>query len=553
MTPRLSTFALAASLACAACSTQQGVQATQSSATAATQRAQLFADQARSRLNPSDAERERAQEVDAPWLAAKSVPLAREASLPAVLKQRLKLGEATPDALGRLKFTAITPECNPNTYTLVKLASCITAVTGLAVKVNEDALLARSGFGPRRSGAASAGPVAGATLSGGSASGQTEVLSVPLVNLELAALLDLADATFGVNHRINEAGAIEIYRLETRVLRLKALAQKVTNSVTTSAGFASESKTTYESTATDLIANIKASLLALGTVAGTVDINPDSKAVVVTDTPAAIARMEAFIESENKRLSRRVTLVFEELFVTASHTQDVSIDWSLLYSKLGGAQGLDMTLKSPASLANTNVGSVGIAVPTTGKLSGTTLVINALAQMGLQATVRSFPISTLNGNAQVFGLPTIFDYVAQVTNNAVSSTSGTVSAPTVTQKDDKYGVYLTVTPDAQDDGQILISLNMADRSGTLTPYTVQVAGAGTTVQQRNIQETNVSARTVLRAGVTQLIGGLNESVNTSTTRRLDDKAPLMLGGSDDVTQTKRNLILLVTAVAEDNI
>ena len=82
---------------------------------------------------------------------------------------------------------------------------------------------------------------------------------------------------------------------------------------------------------------------------------------------------------------------------------------------------------------------------------------------------------------------------------------------------------------------------------------MQVNGAGTTVQQRNIKEANLTARTVLRSGVTHLIGGLDETLSEGTSRRLDDNAPIVLGGSDATNQSKRHMVLLVTAIAEDSI
>jgi type IVB pilus formation R64 PilN family outer membrane protein len=490
----------------------------------------------------------RQQEVDAPWLAGKSVPLSRDLSLPPVLRTRLRLKENSVDALGRTKVTAITPECNPTTYTLQRLASCITALVGVPVRLKPDALLPASQFALRRAGT---GAAPAAASSGPSANQPTELLSVAPVDMDLNTLLDLADATWGVNHRVTETGTIEIFRLETRVLRLKALAQNVTNEVTSSAGFKEESKTTTKSTANDILVSMKTSLLAMGTVAGSVEVNADSKSVVVTDTPDSIARMEAYLETENKRLTRRVTLIFEELFVTNKHGREVSIDWSLLYKR--ASDGAGASISSPKSLVSTNPGSLGFSAAGNSQYTGSTAILQALDEMGLTVTRRTFPVSTLNGNAQTIGLPTVFDYVASVASNVSTSTLGSVSAPTITQKEDKYGVFLTVTPEAQDDGQILVSLNLADRTGTLTPYTVQVQGSGTTVQQRNIQEANLTGRTVVRTGVTHLIGGLDETVNGTSARRFDEKAPLVLGGSDSTNQASRRIILLVTAVAEDSI
>jgi len=143
--------------------------------------------------------------------------------------------------------------------------------------------------------------------------------------------------------------------------------------------------------------------------------------------------------------------------------------------------------------------------------------------------------------------------VQSVSSNTVTGTTGTVSAPTITQKEDRFGDFLSITPEAQDDGQVLLSLVMSDRSGTLTPYTVQVNGAGTTVQQRNIQEITSNGRTVIRAGVPHLFSMYEEKQSTSTGRRLDENAPLILGGSDLATQNRRHTFVIVTAEVKDNI
>ncbi len=484
------------------------------------------------------------QEVNEPWLAGKSVPLAREVALPAVLRSRLNVGTQGIELLGQAKVTIVSPECNPTTYTLQRLASCLMSLVGVPVHVAPEALQPSAQFALRRAGAGGSGAAANAAAQTG------PMLSVAPVEMELNTLLELADATWGVNHRVRENGTIDIYRLDTRVLHLKALAQKIPSSVTTSAGFKDESKTTYENTATDALSSMKASLMALGTLAGSVEVNADSKSVIVTDTPQAIERIEAYLESENKRLTRRITLVFEQLYVTSKQGRESAIDWNILHSKTNGATS---SWVSPGSLATDNAAKAAFAASTDGAYAGSSGFIKALDEMGMTVTRRTFPVSTLSGNAQTIGLPTIFDYVASVTSSTSSGTTGTFSAPTITQKEDKYGVFLTVTPEAQDDGQILIGLNLADRSGTLTGYTVQVNGAGTTVQQRNIKEANLTARTVLRSGVTHLVGGLDETLSEGASRRLDENASIILGGADATNQSKRHMLLLVTAIAEDSI
>lgn len=523
----------------AACGSMQAHQQVATKVDQATALAKSVTDQAVDKAIQRAVMVEKQQDVPAPWLAGKSVALAKEVTVPSVLRRRLNLVDgAGIDSLGKTRVTALSAECNPASYTITRLAACVTAYTGLPVRVKPDALLPASAFAMRSGTATAPANVAGAATT----------LSVAPVDMQLSTLLDMASAAWAVKYRLADDGAIEFYRTETKVLRLKALAQKVTNSVTSSTGFAAESKTTFDNTAVDVLASMRVSLLALGSVGGALDINPDSKAVIVTDTPEAIARIEAYLEAENKRLSRRVTMVVEELFVTDKNGKETSVDWSAIYNEVTSK----IALTSPASLVSSNVGSLGFTAAQSSGM-GSSVVLKALDQMGLSATRRSYPLSTTNGSSVTIGLPTIFDYVASVSSSAVTSTTGTVSAPTITQKEDKYGAFLTVTPEAQDDGQIIVSVNLADRSGTLTPYTVVVQGSGTTVQQRNIQEANLTTRTVMRSGTTHLIGGLDESQNDSTKRRVDVDAPMVLGGSDAVNQNKRRIILLMTAIIEDNI
>ncbi|TBR76996.1 MAG: hypothetical protein EPN64_04550 [Burkholderiaceae bacterium] len=529
----------AAVLTLSGCGTYQVKQDIKSTADSAEAAAKMQQDKVEQLTKSNGTTQDGSDDVSGPWLAAKSVPLARDVTLPPALRTDVKI-------------SAVSPQCMASSLSLETLASCITLATGIPVHVKPDALLPASMFATRDGGGAAAATPQTVSSRGGTAgsAAQGGGMAIGPVDIQLGKLLDLADAAWGVSHRLNDDGTIEIFRLETKVIRLKALAQKITNVVSTSAGFTDASKSTYSSTANDAMADLKETLLSMGTAAGSVVVNPDTQSVVVTDTVDAVNRMQKYIDSENKRLTRRVSLVVQELFVTNKDEGSDGVNWSILYDKLLGTAN---TVTSPTSVGNVNAGGVGFNVRGQGPFSGSSVLINTLNQMGMTVTERTFPLSTINGDTVTVGLPNLFDYVAQVSNTAVTSTTGTLSAPSITQKSDKYGAYLTVTPEAEDDGEVLAAINFEDRTGTLTPYTVEVGGSGTTVQQRNIQESTFSARTILRVGVTHLVGGLDEVSHNSTTARMDKGAPLILGGSDDANKSKRRIILLITAVSEDNI
>ncbi len=539
---------LSAALLLTACGTQQAYKQVSDKADAAQTRIDASAGQINSKVSNFKAISEAEDDVALPWLSGKSIPLSKDVTIPEPLRKNVKL-------------TTLQTGCTTN---LSSIAGCLSGLIRVPIRIKPDALMPLSAFIPRRSAAAGTGaaaalaPAAPTTTAAvvGTAQPQantqaaSQQFSLQAVEMPLNDLLTVIDSAFSVNHRLADDGAIEFYRLETKNLRLKAMAQTMTASSKLSTGFSDTSTTSFDIKSADPITTMRSTLLAMGTMAGDVMVSPDTKAVTVTDTPEAIARITAYLEEENKRLTRRVTLIVEEILVSRADLSQFSIDWTMVYGKLTGVAN---TFSSPATLVNANVGKIGWNTQGSGKAAGSGLLIQALNQQGLVAQVRSFPVSTLNGSPYSLSLPTIFDYVDKASTTVAASTTGTIITPSVSQASDKIGTYLTITPDSQDDGQILVSMKFENRSGTLVPYTLTSSGGSVTLQQRNIDEISSIAKTVLRVGVPTVFGGLSEIADESTQRRLGADAPILLGGSDNIKQNKRSLILVVTAIAEDGV
>ncbi|UUZ66550.1 hypothetical protein LP417_33910 (plasmid) [Polaromonas sp. P1-6] len=384
-----------------------------------------------------------------------------------------------------------------------------------------------------------------------SATPQNNIFNPQAADTPLVRLLDTIAVSYSVSYKLANDGVLEFYRLDSRTFRVKALAQKLSSRTLQSTGFDNNSQTIFEIKDSDALESIRKTILSMGTMAGSVTVSPETKAVIVTDTPESLDRIGRYLDDENKRLTRRVTLVVDQYYVNSKDKNEFSLDWNLVYGALGtGSTNRNFT--SPGSLASDTAGAFSLT-KTGGKFSGSNLLIKALNEQGLMVQHRSFPLSTQNGVPVSLGLPTIFDYVQEVTFTPIGSGSTTQAAPTVKQKEERIGTYLTVTPEAQDDGQVIVSANFQDRTGTLNPFTITAGGFSSTIQQRNIDELSNMVRTVVRVGVPTVIGGMSEVVDQSTARRLDDMAPIVLGGSDAVKRSKRSMILVVTAIAEDGV
>lgn len=530
----LSAVSTLAVLTISGCGTYEGKQDLKTTSSDATQRISAYATDSNNRAREVGANKFTGQDVAAPWLAGKSVPLSKEVSVPPQLRKNVRT-------------TVLSAEC-ANAVTLRVVASCITDSTGLAVRVKADAHLPASSFMPR--GGAPTGPILPTAPGAASNSAAfSRVFTPEAADIPLSKLLDTVSAVYGVSYRLTPDSALEFYRLDTRTFRIKSLAQRITSKTTQSTGFDNNSVTTFEIKDADAIDAIGKTITAMGTMAGTVNVSRETKTVTVTDTPEVLDSVAKYIEDENKRLTRRVTLVVDQIYVSDKDNRDFSLDWNLVYSSLN----IVGSNKAPSSLAPETAGVISLT-QNQGRFAGSGLLVKALSEQGLVVQKRSFPLSTQNGAPVSVGLPTIFDYVQEV--SFIQTNAGAVNsqaAPSVKQKEEKIGTYLTITPEAQDDGQIIISANFQDRTGILTPYTVQLGSNSTTIQQKNIDELSNIVRTVIRIGVPTVIAGLSESIDIGKERRLANGAPIIFGGADALKKQKRSMILVVTAVAEDGV
>lgn len=516
-----------------ACGSLQGLQKTRS----ATEQMQARAVQQLEKLVEGTLRATADHDVATPLVLGQSVALAREVTLPDSLRQGVKLdlyfkGAAEVDLPGA--------------------AIVLSRALGVPVYVRPDALLPMANFAWRTTGS-TAGPVAAASK------GLT--LNLQVGEIAGADLLDLI-CHQSANHWRFENGAVEIYRLVTRVLELRVQAAKYSVSTglgrtgTQGGSFESSSQTKVEHSGQDSVSELRAQVEAMLTRAGTAVLGSGS--LVVTDTADSVARIAEFVERENRALSRRVKLVFEAIEVASRDNSELGLNWDALYTRLAqgalpGPHNSTLSLQSPRTLASAN-GSVATAhYLDDSRFSGSSAVLNALAELGQVVNHTRVPMQTQNRRPVQYAVRTNFDYVSAIQVSTVASSAGTTTAPAITQKEETVGTVLTVTPHAYEGGQILLNLaydNTILRS--LDPYSVGTgANALSTVQQKTVDGSGTVQSVSMRSGQTLLISGIEKVVDQFDQRRLDKQAPILTGGSDRTRRSRSTTVLLVTAVSEE--
>lgn len=476
--------------------------------------------------------RRAAQQVDKPWIAGRAQPLARELSLPPALRA---------DVQTTLLFADGTDD-------LRRIARRVAAVTGIPVRVRPDALLPDSHFLPRLAGQLDRAQQTPAEIE--------QPFDLAPGPAPLPQILDRLTAYRGIRWRHGPEG-IEFFRTETRVFNVQALTLDARAQASlglgrsqTEGGFVSASSTRLSGSDQDVMKAIRARIEPFLSRSGVlVAESGASSSIVVTDTPEVLARIGQYLDQENRALTRRVRLVFEELTVALNEQAHASLDWNLVFSGARLAAGLAVPALAAGPAGRLAVGVTG------GSMSGSEAVIRALGESVQLVRRSSVPMLTLSRRPVTHAVRTTFSYIDRVeTTPVVGATGLAVPAVSVNQKEETVGSLLTLVPDAQEDGQILLSLaydntvaqplktvTFGDKSNPLQLQQLTVEGNGT-VQQLALQP-----------GQPLVVSGFERRQAESAERRLNPGLPAVLGGGNALNEQRLATILIITAQVEEGL
>ncbi|CAM4326576.1 hypothetical protein [Kerstersia similis] len=479
------------------------------------------------------AARQAAQLVDKPWLAGPAQPLARDAILPPALR-----GEIDTTLL----FT-------PGRGSLTLLGERIYRATGIPVRVSPEALLPADAFLPRLGVEARAAQ-------------ETELApELPKGPLPLPQLLDALAHRLNLSWRYAD-GAIVFYRTESRVFDVRLLTLDAGADVrlgrassSEAGGFSSTAETTLALRGEDAMAALKARIEPMLTRAGTLAaVSGGGQSIVVTDTPEALDRVARFLDQENRALTRRIKLVFEEVTLELDDEHQQGVDWTLLY----GGGGALLRAAMPGGVAAAEGSGLSEAGIQRGGFQGSQAIIDAVKRVGKVVRHTRVPIYTLNRRPVTHAVRRTFSYIDEVQTTAIPAASGsaTVALPSVSisQKEATVGVFLTLLPDAQADGQILLSIAYDNSvAQPLKSITFGEAGQQVQIQQITVEGNGAVQQVALQPGQVVVISGFERNEDESASRRVAPGWPLIAGGRDQAAQRRRTSLLLVSAQQEEGV
>lgn len=258
--------------------------------------------------------------------------------------------------------------------------------------------------------------------------------------------------------------------------------------------------------------------------------------LTVTDTPEILSEIEHYVSDRNKELNRQVVLNVEVLSLNKYSSDQVGIDWNMIFS------AGDITGTLTSALADTATSAVtGSATILNGRLAGSKAFIEALSQQGSVSIVTQEASTTTNLSAVPIQVGTQQDYADSVTNedtaNVGSSTS--ISKTTVTT-----GFNMTVLPyilPGSNQVQLQASFSMSDDP---TFRTFTSGNSSTELMKTKMRVFN--QRTMLKMGQTLVLSGFQQMNDSVSKEGVGSPSFWPLGGGGDTEKDHSMLVILIT-------
>ena len=535
---------------------------------------------------------ERSQEVDAPWIVGKSVPLARSVTMPAALQKDVKTAMMFGNSWVSLTSAAerimlatnmvvtIAPDVYLDAHALQRKAMKDngTGAGGNAQGATQPAF-ASMPVGMPAGASPMPLPLPGAygnsaaplpVTSSGSGSGQRPAESadgfdMPRMNAPLSQILDIIATKLAIKWKYEEAtNSIRFYRMVTKTWETPFRASKASYKSTlegeTSASSnanalsaRSQNTSPVEDEMRDLVelTAMRDNVDSVMTRSGSVFANPATGTITLTDTTEAVEAADTIIKSGVRSLSRMVQLRVQTVKVTSKNSGEAGVDVSAAVSRaLKNMPDFTVSLGSAANLASTNAGTLGLQV-FSGAAAGSSAIVKALQEIGDVETSTEIPLATRNRRGVYYNVRKTFSYVASTTP-AAATTGGTGGTPGITTAQDSVGLKLFMFPEVT--AKDTVMLNMSLDQSTLQSLETFSSGSGAnmqSVQLPNIDGEGSSQQVPIRNGQTIVLTGFDTKSNQYDKRTLGDKIPFLAGGSLRASETRSTTIVLVTAEVAD--
>lgn len=312
---------------------------------------------------------------------------------------------------------------------------------------------------------------------------------------------------------------------------------------------------------------------ALTAIVGSADgrsvvINPSSGVVVVRALPSELRNVDKYLKATQLVAERQVMLEAKILDVTLSEDFQSGINWAAFGGGSGrsaiGVTAPGSTLLAEGGGTTLSNAAVGVTPGAGGAIVASALgrgfiglafqtanfaaLLSFLETQGSVSVLSSPRIATLNNQKAVLKVGTDELFITNVTSSTTTTTTGSVSSPSLTLQPYFSGISLDVTPQIDDEGNVILHVHPAVSTVTDKEKIIDLGAQGIfrlPLASSSINETDSIVR--VQDGNIVAIGGLMRQEQSSDRSQLPGATGFAanLLGQRGATLRKRELVILI--------
>ncbi|MFZ6774457.1 PilN family type IVB pilus formation outer membrane protein [Undibacterium sp. SXout7W] len=440
-------------------------------------------------------------------------------------------------------------------YSLSDIAERITLRAGIPTKVSPDALTV-SNTVTQPSGGSAVVTAAGGSVNPSPMASQPSIakakgpIRITYTNGNFKGLLDTIAARFGVYWKyVNDT--VQFYHTDSRTFQINAIPGDSTFSATITSGAtttgstsgasaggvtSNNSQNTGVSSQLSVYSSIEKTIMAMLSSYGKAVASPATGTITVVDTPDVLDRIATFVESENKSLSRQISISVTVLAVNLTNSDNYGIQWNLIYKNLLSKYGIQNTV---ASASGTSF-SAGILQTSTSKFAGSDLVIQALSEQGKVRRETTASVVTLNNQPVPVQVAKQTSYLksSQTTVTALVGSTTTLMPGTVTS-----GFNMSILPHVLSNGTVMLqfSTDISALRGFRT-----VTSNNSSIETPEIDTRNFLQRVSMKSNETLIISGFEQTDDNLDQNGVGTPKNFLFGGGYKGASNKEAIVILIT-------
>jgi len=250
-------------------------------------------------------------------------------------------------------------------------------------------------------------------------------------------------------------------------------------------------------------------------------LSPQAGLVTVKGFPKDIAQVKSFLERSEENLQRQVILEARIIEVTLHDGYQQGIEWQKLLSNVGSNNVTDFSFKSSsANLSDVISSTLGGVASISFQNADFAGVLNLLSTQGDVNVLSNPRITAINNQKAVIKVGNDEYFVTDVSSSTNSVGTNVVSNPEVELTPFFSGIALDVTPQIDDDSNVLLHvhpsvINVVEQQKTIE---LQDGSFQLPLANSSIRETDTIIKSA--SGDVVVIGGLMSSRTTDNVSKV---------------------------------